>query len=335
MRRSTGWWRAGLLLGCIWRGVATAATVPTGAPILQMPIGSRATGMGGAFSAVSDDDSAIHWNPAGLALLERQQLSTMFIQGLSDVTTEFVGYGRPLSIRGVRLGLGASALYSQLGRIDIQRTNPDGSFRDQQSISAGSDALLSLALAVHSHAELQGLDVELPESYLGLSARYLKSTLAEQYSAYAYAADLGYLGVWREGLRVAFVIQNMGGGIKFVDSPDPLPLTYRLGLAWQRAVPMISATPLTLSVEGTEDRDKKGVLHTGMEFWYKRTMAYRVGYQYSTDLKAFSTGIGLRFGLPGAKGGESFLLDYGIVPVSTTGGITQNVTLSFEFGRSL
>ena len=32
------------------------------------PIGARATGLGGAWVAVADDATAVHWNPAGLAL---------------------------------------------------------------------------------------------------------------------------------------------------------------------------------------------------------------------------------------------------------------------------
>src|SRR5215213_6797560 len=31
------------------------------------PVGVRAAGMGGAFTAVADDGSAVFWNPAGLA----------------------------------------------------------------------------------------------------------------------------------------------------------------------------------------------------------------------------------------------------------------------------
>src|SRR5437763_281076 len=33
----------------------------------EAPVGARATGMGGAFTAVADDGSAAFWNPAGLA----------------------------------------------------------------------------------------------------------------------------------------------------------------------------------------------------------------------------------------------------------------------------
>ena len=33
----------------------------------EAPVGVRAAGMGGAFTAVADDASAVFWNPGGLA----------------------------------------------------------------------------------------------------------------------------------------------------------------------------------------------------------------------------------------------------------------------------
>ncbi|MDZ4122342.1 MAG: hypothetical protein U1C33_07955, partial [Candidatus Cloacimonadaceae bacterium] len=38
-------------------------------------VGSRATAMGGAFRAVSDDASAMFWNPAGLAFMDENSIT--------------------------------------------------------------------------------------------------------------------------------------------------------------------------------------------------------------------------------------------------------------------
>lgn len=37
----------------------------TAAPFLGIAVGSRAIGLGGAFTAFSEDVSALYWNPAG------------------------------------------------------------------------------------------------------------------------------------------------------------------------------------------------------------------------------------------------------------------------------
>ena len=46
---------------------AVLALTAAGAAEAQAPIGTRASGMAGAFVGVADDASAVYWNPAGIA----------------------------------------------------------------------------------------------------------------------------------------------------------------------------------------------------------------------------------------------------------------------------
>src|SRR5512143_1234923 len=53
---------------------ALLAAVPVSATkyageFMKIPVGARAVGMGGAFSAVADDATAPYWNPAGMVYL--------------------------------------------------------------------------------------------------------------------------------------------------------------------------------------------------------------------------------------------------------------------------
>jgi len=45
---------------------------------MQIPVGSRALSMGGAYTAIADDESAFHWNPAGVSLVPNQLLGFMY-----------------------------------------------------------------------------------------------------------------------------------------------------------------------------------------------------------------------------------------------------------------
>ncbi len=86
---------AGLLLAALCPGRAAAAFSDTGA-------GARAPGMGNAFVAVADDVYSLHYNPAGLGLLDRPELAASYTKHLvglsdgSDMGMSFLGYAYPL-----------------------------------------------------------------------------------------------------------------------------------------------------------------------------------------------------------------------------------------------
>jgi hypothetical protein len=58
---------------------------------LGMGIGARAVSMGGAFTAVADDASAVFWNPAGLSQLTDNQI---YLSGLKDQYVSNRRFGR-------------------------------------------------------------------------------------------------------------------------------------------------------------------------------------------------------------------------------------------------
>jgi hypothetical protein len=60
----------------------------------QVPLGPRALAMGGAYSAIANDASALFWNPAGLVRLGRQEIAVshadLFGSGIKDDVLQFV-----------------------------------------------------------------------------------------------------------------------------------------------------------------------------------------------------------------------------------------------------
>jgi len=69
--------------------VSFAARPAGGAGYLQPGPGARAMSLGGAFTGVADDPSAVFWNPAGLARLERPEIYAGVVPTLTKV--EFAG----------------------------------------------------------------------------------------------------------------------------------------------------------------------------------------------------------------------------------------------------
>lgn len=73
-------------------------------------VGVRATGMGGAYLALSDDVSGLYHNPAGLARIRLPEISSSFVHSILQNRSEFYGSASTDDITSTRLG-GIGAAY--------------------------------------------------------------------------------------------------------------------------------------------------------------------------------------------------------------------------------
>ncbi|MBI3565020.1 MAG: PorV/PorQ family protein [Elusimicrobia bacterium] len=320
---------AALLAG----GPARAATDPgvTGAPVLQVPLGARALGMGGAFTAVATDASALQYNPAGLARLNAHEVDFTYIAGAGESSLQHLAYAGPTPLTGVS-GNGyttaaASALFSQSGTIQVNTLRSDGSLQSTQNLSAGSDMVLT-----GGYAERVGMTpIELKDGtynvdhFFGVGGKYLRSTLVESYHATAFAADVGYLAHSPEaGWSAGVAGLNLGGKLRYLQQADPLPATVRGGVAWQGGVP--SVHNLIAAVDGDYVIDEKlWHVNAGVEYFWIKSYGLRLGYRFHYgDQGGLTIGLGYRW-----KG--RLLLDYAY-DLGDLLGNGQRVTLSYRFG---
>ena len=285
------------------RSLAYAAPSPgvTAVPILQIPIGSRAAGIAGAFTGVADDAFAMYYNPAGLSLLNSQESAAQFIKGLADTAMEFAGYVHPLSFPGIsergHASVAASVLFSQNGKIEINRTNADGSLRDSRTVSAGSDLVASLG-----YAEKMG-DVDLFGTRFalhgGFAGKYIQTSLVQTYNASAAALDAGLLLSSRQkGLRFGASVLNMGNTVRFIEKADPLPLMLKAGASYLHQIGR--GQNLRLVLQGDYFHyEKQTEVAGGFEYSYgyerEATVAIRAGYRGLNDVAGLSFGFGIQY----------------------------------------
>ena len=68
-----------VLTGSVFPQTKVGTTV---ANFLTIPVGPRASGMGGAFIAVANDVTAAYWNPAGLSRIPRSEFTASTVEWL-------------------------------------------------------------------------------------------------------------------------------------------------------------------------------------------------------------------------------------------------------------
>jgi tetratricopeptide (TPR) repeat protein len=72
----------------------------TAFPVLRVPMGGRAEGMGTAFSAVADDLTFIEWNPAGSSMLANTELGFYHNNWIADTKVEGIVFASRLKNLG-------------------------------------------------------------------------------------------------------------------------------------------------------------------------------------------------------------------------------------------
>jgi long-subunit fatty acid transport protein len=267
---------------------------------LRIGIGARAVGTGEAFVAVANDPSAIYWNPAGLASMQRQELALHHVSWPADVGYEMAIYVLPVEKLGGSLAFQAGVLSTE-----IEETTELQPFGTGRSFFY-SDAILGAAYARRWTDKL----------LVGAGIKFVREDLGQDVggpTAQAILVDVGsiyYLGYG--SVRIATSLSNFGaqvrpggdfvspvtGEIRTYDSFDP-PTVFRYGLAFE---PIENASQkLTTTLEINQPADNAQVIKAGAEWTWERRLALRGGYNFSADALQLSAGAGLFAGLGSAR----------------------------------
>lgn len=283
----------------------------TAADFLNLPMGARAAGMGGAYTAVSEEASGTYWNPAGLVQIPKLSAVFMRAQYVDEISYQYAAYAHRLSYDSV---IAVSALLTDIGAI----TNTDVSGNNLGSFTP-QDQVFTLS---YSKAILEFSDKDIDVS-IGVSAKYLKSRIYD--SAESFAGDIGVM-TYNFGdipYRLAVTASNLGGGMKFDTESNPLPLTMKMGAAVSPFKNMLLATDVVFP-KGNE----MNVL-VGAELALTPNELTRLCARAGLNMREMRDGLnGLSVGLGATL--HFFTLDYAFVPLGELG-TTHRISLTFDF----
>ena len=112
------------------------------AEFLKAPVGPRAIGMGGAFTAVTDDATAPYWNPAGMVYLPYREVVLMHAEKFGNLANhDYVTAVLPLGgATGRRMALGLSVIRMAVDEIPVT-PRPEGLVPGVDFFDDGADGI--------------------------------------------------------------------------------------------------------------------------------------------------------------------------------------------------
>jgi len=221
--------------------------------VLDLGMGVRPWGMGGAFTGLSDDENALLYNTAALAYLDGARFGALFERRFGVVNDG------SLAFAAQNLGLGLWFL--NISGLPQQETRePTGSFFSYSNLAVVGAFGLPMSAIPGLAALPAGVAV-------GLRAKFLRVNTLPEGSGSGLALDPSFLMEFRmlqmggftlERVRVGAVIDNLLG----------LGIPYGSGYSesWRRGLRLGASLTTAEGLTVAFDLDTGGTLHLGAEF---------------------------------------------------------------------
>lgn len=300
------------------RGAASdfghAAVGTTGSEFMLFDTSARGIGMGGAYTAATNDASSLYWNPAGLSQVPRFSATFLHAQYVAGITYNAAAVAKRVNDASV---VGMGVRYLDIG--SITRTDA-GNYDRGQFHPRSYLAELGWGQAIYDLSDSE-VDVS-----MGVTVKYMHTDMLAH--ADGYGGDFGIHSRFYGTVRtydVAMSLQNLGVGQKFNQVRDTLPTRLRFGGGVRPIKPLL----LTVEAVGPINNTPYGA--AGMEYTadiQKNIQgAVRAGV---SSLTYDSLGLSsmLNFGLGLKVTDLSF--DYAFSPAGDLGTQIHRVSVSFN-----
>ncbi len=278
----------------------------TAADFLMIPVGPRASGMGGAFTATANDVTSAYWNAAGLSRIGRDEFTASFSNWIAGTKLSWFGLNYALD-EDDAIGLSINQLdYGQEEITTEGQPNGTGQYWSAADIALG----LSYSRNLTDRFSVGG------------TVKYINEKIYNE-SASAFALDVGLLFYTQlQGLRIGMNISNFGTEMQLagqdlllpgnIDPAHtgtnntiatnlqtdswPLPLIFTVGLGYD--VVNTDQWDWTVATDAVYPNNQSAYLNLGSELSWSKVLYLRGGY-YSLFKKneegGLSAGVGVKY----------------------------------------
>lgn len=253
----------------------------SGADFLNMEINPRAIALGGAYSAVCDESSSLHWNPSRLNEIQNVDFHFMHANWFFDTYLEYASFAKKSKLGS----FGLSFYYFGMAGIPIA-----GELGEE----LGRAVIYDMAFTVGYANKFLGVP-------LGINLKYIRRRL-DNVTANAVAFDLGiyynlnFLKLYKSPLpnfSIAFVARNIGTKIQFKTLKESLPLTFSLGIKY--IFLSMKKHNLFFASDVTYEIKEIAIPRIGLEYNLFKIISVRAGYKYEYRIHQFTVGAGFSY----------------------------------------
>ncbi len=270
---------------------------------LKIGVGARNIAMGET-GVTSSDTNSVYWNPAGLALIQKPEITFMYQKHFQDIYYNFLAGAYPGKIGTLSAGI----YYLTIDK--FQGYDGDGN----ETEKLYSYDFLSTILYSKTFFK--------DKLSLGIGLKHIQEQLAKKHTS-TFAFDSGviyYMPTEYGELRTGLSIHNIFGKIKFFEETFSIPGILRFGIRYNLNFNEIYKFEFTIetSLFGKENFN----FGSGIECLVKDIFALRIGY--ITKYTGFRAGIGFVF--------SNFIFDYSYSPYGELG-ISHRFSTTIKFGK--
>ncbi|MCF7792643.1 MAG: PorV/PorQ family protein [Candidatus Cloacimonetes bacterium] len=289
----------------------------TGFTFLKVIYSARAAAMGNAYTGLSNDASAVFFNPSGLVQLTKNEAQITYMSYLDGVNCGSAVYGYKYDEK-TSFGFFAKGL----------NASEDRTIVDEYGQYAGTDGTFGVSDFVVGISAARTL---LPILDLGVNVKFLQESLDDQ-SATAAAFDVGIMHqTTNKNLKVGIALRNIGKQLSYFtenEYEEKMPITATLGFNLHPNEKLYA----TLDIYKPLNYDYLGRI--GAEYKIHEMLFLRAGYK--TNASDWKTGgddealAGMSFGFGLNLQQYKLKMDYAISSYGDLGFVNQ-ITMGYLF----